>query len=159
MSAAFRSKSAAHDFDADVSALWSPGPGAYEFDSFQGASDEGGTQAFKSRRWQPRAQTPTPGPGHYKPFAGSPSFAVRTPVQRIGGAHPAQPRTDELGNAFVWTRRPTAPSIPSLQLAMGYEEDADGHLVPQEAPPPPKGTPAPDRYSPNVAITLSLIHI
>ena len=140
----------------DTTARWAPGPGTYGSTAFSDGLPEFGSAAFKSKRTHGRAPTPTPGPGAYtlkstikgsnsteSLFVGSVSGAGRVVTGGPGNS----------SSSFIWTRRSTAPSIPTLQLAMGYEEDADGQLVPQDAPQPPAGGVAPNRYSPSIVLT------
>lgn len=140
----------------DNSALWAPGPGAYGSKGFAHGLPEFGSAGFKSKRTQGRAPTPTPGPGAYtlkSTIKGTNSTASSFVCSVSSAGRVVTGGSGSSGSGFVWTRRSTAPSIPTLQLAMGYEEDADGQLVPQEAPRPPDAMPAPNRYSPSVVLT------
>ena len=156
MSAAFRSRTPAHDFEADVTCRWTVGPGAYDF--FSGLDKlpaHNNRSSFKSRRWHARPPVPTPGPGAYTPKA----WGIRTDRgvsigPSAGPAGSSGVAGSSSCSSFVWTRRATAPSIPSIDQAMGYEEDADGQLVPQEALQPPAGGVAPNHYSPTMARQL-----
>ena len=142
MTSAFKSGTPAHgEFVHDVTSTWTVGPGAYRHTGMTDRLPDGGTHGFRSGRTKAvKDKLRVPGPGAYDPYSDA-------RARRHLGA-PATPST-----SFTWTRRPTAPSIPTLQMAMGYEEDGAGQLVPQEAPKPPKGGVAPNRYSPSTALT------
>ena len=156
MSAAFRSRTPAHDFEADVTCRWTVGPGAYDlFSGLDKLPAHNNRSSFKSRRWHARPPVPTPGPGAYTPKA----WGIRTDRgvsigPSAGPAGSSGVADSSSCSSFVWTRRATAPSIPSIDQAMGYEEDADGQLVPQEAIQPPAGGVAPNHYSPTMARQL-----
>ena len=45
------------------------------------------------------------------------------------------PPSQFLSGRILYTRQPTAPSIPATGQCHGYEEGDDGKLVPQEQPP------------------------
>ena len=139
---AFRSRTAAHGHEADVTSRWTVGPGAYEISSFfspEKLPTNGNQSAFRSRRRAFMTGPPkTPGPGAYAAKNLSAGWGSRSRQQHVSGPV-LGPSSSSSSNAFVWTRRATAPSIPSIDTAMGYEEDAYGQLVPQEAPRPPAG--------------------
>ena len=153
---AFRSRTAAHGHEADVTSRWTVGPGAYEISSFfspEKLPTNGNQSAFRSRRRAFMTGPPkTPGPGAYTAKNLSAGWGSRSRQQHVSGPV-LGPSSSSSGNAFVWTRRATAPSIPSIDTAMGYEEDAYGQLVPQEAPRPPTGGVAPNHYTPLTTLT------
>ena len=158
---AFRSKTVAHGAESDESCRWTVGPGAYEISSFFSAEKlptNGHRSAFRSGRRSPINGPPsTPGPGAYtdKSFSGgwgSRSPGGKAPAPRSRAPLPSPSSTSD-SNTPVWARRATAPSIPSLDTAMGYEEDADGKLVRQDAPRPPEGGVAPNHYTPLSTLT------
>lgn len=149
---AFKSATPAHDYEADVTSHWTVGPGAYNLSSFfqvnkLPASDN--RSSFRSRRRPPPAQAPTPGPGAYSPSG----WGVRSSNQSSRSSLGSDGSSSVQNGSFVWTRRATAPSIPSIDQAMGYEEDAEGQLVAQEAQRPPQGGVAPNHYSPQHTLT------
>ena len=153
---AFRSRTAAHGHESDVTCRWTVGPGAYELSSFFSAEKlptNGHQSAFRSLRRAFVAGPPkTPGPGAYTAKNHSGGWGSRSRQQHVSApVLSASPSSSS--NAFVWTRRATAPSIPSVDTAMGYEEDADGQLVPQDAPRPPTGGVAPNQYTPLSTLT------
>ena len=153
---AFRSRTAAHGHEADVTSRWTVGPGAYEISSFFSAEKlptNGHQSAFRSLRRPFVAGPPkTPGPGAYTAKNHTGGWGSRSRQQHVSGpVLGASPSSSS--NAFLWTRRATAPSIPSVDTAMGYEEDADGQLVPQDALRPPTGGAAPNQYTPLSALT------
>ena len=159
----FRSKTPAHGVfrnEDDVTSRWTVGPGAYEATSFFSADKlpiNGHQSSFRSCR-RPFVMGPpkTPGPGAYTAKGHSGGWGSRSSKQHMTSPAPSArspSASSSSSSAFVWTRRATAPSIPSIDTAMGYEEDADGHLVPQDAPRPPKGGVAPSSYSPLSTLT------
>jgi hypothetical protein len=153
---AFRSRTAAHGHEADVTSRWTVGPGAYEISSFFSAEKlptNGHQSAFRSLRRPFVAGPPkTPGPGAYTAKNHTGGWGSRSRQQHVSGpVLGASPSSSS--NAFLWTRRATAPSIPSVDTAMGYEEDADGQLVPQDALRPPTGGVAPNQYTPLSTLT------
>ena len=155
-SSAFRSRTIRGGAEEDVTCRWTVGPGAYELSSFFSAEKlptNGAQSAFSSAR-RPFVTGPpkTPGPGAYTAKNHSGGWGSRSRQQHVSApVLSASPSSSS--NAFVWTRRATAPSIPSTDTAMGYEEDADGQLVPQDAPRGQYAPPAPNQYTPQSTLT------
>ena len=155
-SSAFRSRTIRGGAEEDVTCRWTVGPGAYELSSFFSAEKlptNGHQSAFRSLRRDFVTGPPkTPGPGAYTAKNHSGGWGSRSRQQHVSApVLSASPSSSS--NAFVWTRRATAPSIPSVDTAMGYEEDADGQLVPQDAPRGQYAPPAPNQYTPQSTLT------
>ena len=88
-----------------------------------------------------RKPEPTPGPGRY-----SPSNMSTIGVQR-------RVRRQASPSSIFWASRGSAPSIPVVDQAWGYEEGIDGSLKLQQPEQPSPTPPGPGYYSPaSVAI-------
>ena len=86
---AFRSRTAAHGHEADVTSRWTVGPGAYEISSFfspEKLPTNGNQSAFRSRRRAFMTGPPkTPGPGAYAAKNVSAGWGSRSRQQHVSG--------------------------------------------------------------------------
>ncbi|CAF3141392.1 unnamed protein product [Rotaria socialis] len=83
----------------------------------------GSTLANRASRFNNKLSEETPGPGAYELRKTQSARSTITDIVK-------QPRP----NAFKYNRKSLPPSIPDPKLAYGFEEDAMGTLVPQQAP-------------------------
>ena len=101
------------------------GPGAYEASSGFRAT-VGGTAAFRGPGRAARRS------GETRRSAGETTEWVGLGLDSAALRRAAPTAPPPPAHAFEWTRRATAPSIPIATQAWGHDEDASGHLQPQQ---------------------------